>query len=296
MGVGQTARRTGRRDRDDHPAHPLPPLHHLATADDDTLRMPLPTTDPPPHRPPPSAPAVDRPRLDANRLWTGGLATAAVAALAGLVGTLVIRVLFQYAPVGTAAAHAFTDTQRRPALPVRRRRRPGRDRRRPPAHRLHPRPAVLPRLDHRPLHRRRGRPAPARRAADGRSHRDRGGEPGDRPRDRQPGRRHRDGRAPARHPLTEPRAAPTPSGGRGAVCTCQICFDNQMVDNARRRPSVLFNRLVEEGSWQTSCPGSSQQWRTRPGATSWRGWRSGTRRSASSRPLTRSACRPCPST
>ena len=46
------------------------------------------------------------PVLDATRLWTGGLATAAVAALIGLVGTLVIRVLFEYAPVGTAAARA----------------------------------------------------------------------------------------------------------------------------------------------------------------------------------------------
>lgn len=50
--------------------------------------------------------------LDATRLWTGGLATAAVAALVALVGTLVIRVLFAYAPVGSAVLRAFdaTDT------------------------------------------------------------------------------------------------------------------------------------------------------------------------------------------
>ena len=74
--------------------------------------MPLPTADP----------AVDHltdhhvdrrlagPVLDATRLWTGGLATAAVAALVGLVGTLVARVLFHYAPVGTAATPALTTT------------------------------------------------------------------------------------------------------------------------------------------------------------------------------------------
>jgi len=71
-----------------------------AADDDDTLRLPLatiPTTD--------RRPAA--PVLDATRLWTGGLATAAVAALVGLVGTLVIRVLFEYAPVGAAATRAF---------------------------------------------------------------------------------------------------------------------------------------------------------------------------------------------
>ncbi|GAA1834499.1 hypothetical protein GCM10009836_10940 [Pseudonocardia ailaonensis] len=45
-----------------------------------------------------------RPTFDAQRLWTGGLATAAVAALVGLVGTLVLRVAFQFAP----AAHLAT--------------------------------------------------------------------------------------------------------------------------------------------------------------------------------------------
>ena len=70
-------------------------------ADDDTLRMPLPTTDR----------VLDRrttPDLDATRLWTGGLATAAVAALVGLVGSLVIRVLFEHVPVGATSAHVFT--------------------------------------------------------------------------------------------------------------------------------------------------------------------------------------------
>jgi hypothetical protein len=113
--------------------------YYTINADDDTLRMPLPTT-PPAHRTPTyrtnepitehtdqhlgyadhaygdhgyadHTAAADRrpggPTLDATKLWTGGLATAAVAALVGLVGTLVIRVLFEYAPVGTAAAHTF---------------------------------------------------------------------------------------------------------------------------------------------------------------------------------------------
>ena len=112
---------------------PYAPTHSTYRADDDTLRMPLPTTTPAhrttdhdAHRIPghnldcgvhnlgyaddiaerrPAGPA-----LDATKLWTGGLATAAVAALVGLVGTLVIRVLFEYAPVGTAAAHAFSTT------------------------------------------------------------------------------------------------------------------------------------------------------------------------------------------
>ena len=107
------ARQTGRRHRDDHPAHPLRPPYTTYRADDDTLRMPLPTHPPPhrPHRRPPHRRAPPRrPVLDATQLWTGGLATAAVAALVGLVGTLVIRVLFEYAPVGTAAAHAFSTT------------------------------------------------------------------------------------------------------------------------------------------------------------------------------------------
>jgi len=82
--------------------------YYTTYADDDTLRMPLPSTD--------TATRPDhltdrRPTglvLNPTRLWTGGLATATVAALVGLVGTLVIRVLFEHVPVGTGAAHAFT--------------------------------------------------------------------------------------------------------------------------------------------------------------------------------------------
>ncbi len=69
--------------------HPTPHPHR--TADDDTLRLPRPT-----------APAGRRPTgpaVDATRLWTGGLATAAVAALVALVGTLVVRVLFEITPL-----------------------------------------------------------------------------------------------------------------------------------------------------------------------------------------------------
>ena len=111
---------------------PYAPTHTAYRADDDTLRMPLPTATPA-HRTTDHdadhnlgyrgydlgyADDADHiaerrpagPALDATKLWTGGLATAAVAALVGLVGTLVIRVLFEYAPVGTTAAHAFSTT------------------------------------------------------------------------------------------------------------------------------------------------------------------------------------------
>src|SRR5215212_3490882 len=86
---------------------------------DDTVRLPLVTTDPRlaeygaldhralDTRALDTRPADRRPVLDATRLWTGGLATAAVAALVALVGTLVIRVLVEYAPVGASTAHAI---------------------------------------------------------------------------------------------------------------------------------------------------------------------------------------------
>lgn len=51
------------------------------------------------------APADQRPVVDANRLWSGGLATAVVAALIGLVGVLIARTVLRiavYAPVDTA--------------------------------------------------------------------------------------------------------------------------------------------------------------------------------------------------
>lgn len=51
-------------------------------------------------------PVEHRPVVDATRLWSGGLATAVVAALIGLVGVLVVRVAFHvalYAPTGAAA-------------------------------------------------------------------------------------------------------------------------------------------------------------------------------------------------
>jgi hypothetical protein len=105
---------------------PYAPSYTTYRADDDTVRMPLPTATPTHRNPEPiadhtlgyadhgytdQAVAEHRPTapaFEATKLWTGGLATAAVAALVGLVGTLVIRVLFEYAPVGTAAVHAFT--------------------------------------------------------------------------------------------------------------------------------------------------------------------------------------------
>jgi hypothetical protein len=76
-----------------------------ATAYDtsDTLRLPRPTENVPDHRP-------TGPVLDAPRLWTGGLATAVVAALVALVGTLVGQVLFRIAPVSTLTTHTVDAT------------------------------------------------------------------------------------------------------------------------------------------------------------------------------------------
>ncbi len=47
-------------------------------------------------------PAAPQRTIDAGRLWTGGLATAVVAALIGLVGVLVVRVVVQVAPHAVA--------------------------------------------------------------------------------------------------------------------------------------------------------------------------------------------------
>ena len=85
-----------------------PSYSTYSTADDDTVRLSLPTHPTADSRPVEYRSTDRRPGLDATRLWTGGLATAAVAALVGLVGTLVIRVLFEYAPVGASATHAFS--------------------------------------------------------------------------------------------------------------------------------------------------------------------------------------------
>jgi hypothetical protein len=51
-----------------------------------------------------------RPVLDAARLWTGGLATAVVAALIGLVGVLVLRVLATNLPQIPLAAGLHTSS------------------------------------------------------------------------------------------------------------------------------------------------------------------------------------------
>ncbi len=53
------------------------------------------------HRPAPAGPG-----LDAGRLWTGGLATALVAALIGLVGVLIVRVLVHVTPDATGLLFA----------------------------------------------------------------------------------------------------------------------------------------------------------------------------------------------
>lgn len=79
-----------------------------ATIDYDPATARLPR----PNRPAPtgSGPTGSSPsgyRLDAARLWTGGLATALVAALIGLVGELVVRVLVHVSP--HASGLLFTD-------------------------------------------------------------------------------------------------------------------------------------------------------------------------------------------
>jgi len=54
--------------------------------------------------------APTRPAFDAQRLWTGGLATAVVAALIGLVGTLVLRAIMQFAPAAHLTAFGTSQT------------------------------------------------------------------------------------------------------------------------------------------------------------------------------------------
>jgi uncharacterized protein DUF6069 len=51
-----------------------------------------------------------RPRIDAARLWSGGVATAVVAALIALVGVLVVRAVFRVALSGAPEAGAFGDS------------------------------------------------------------------------------------------------------------------------------------------------------------------------------------------
>jgi hypothetical protein len=64
------------------------------TASSDTVHLPRTTSEPI---------TAARPVLDAARLWTGGLATALVAALIGLVGVLVVRVIATHVPELPAA-------------------------------------------------------------------------------------------------------------------------------------------------------------------------------------------------
>ena len=50
------------------------------------------------------------PRIDVARLWSGGIATAVVAALIGLVGVLVVRAVFKVAVYAPSEAGAFGDS------------------------------------------------------------------------------------------------------------------------------------------------------------------------------------------
>lgn len=70
---------------------------------DETMRMG--GRDMPPHRRESNVPYVN-----AARLWSGGVATAVVAALIGVVGVLVLRALFKVAVLGPANAGLFGDS------------------------------------------------------------------------------------------------------------------------------------------------------------------------------------------
>ncbi|GAA1835027.1 hypothetical protein GCM10009836_11710 [Pseudonocardia ailaonensis] len=59
--------------------------------------------------PPPREPA--RPTVDAARLWAAGLATAIVAALVAMVGTLIVRAVLRIAFNGPASSGALGDSR-----------------------------------------------------------------------------------------------------------------------------------------------------------------------------------------
>ncbi|WP_281689266.1 DUF6069 family protein [Pseudonocardia thermophila] len=58
---------------------------------------------------PPAGRPASTPQINVARLWSGGVATAVVAALIGLVGVLIVRVLLQTVP-GAANAAEFNDS------------------------------------------------------------------------------------------------------------------------------------------------------------------------------------------
>jgi Family of unknown function (DUF6069) len=58
---------------------------------------------------PPERPPSDRPSVDAGRLWAGGIATAIVACLVGLVGVLVARWLLGIALLAPKSDGAYGD-------------------------------------------------------------------------------------------------------------------------------------------------------------------------------------------
>jgi hypothetical protein len=57
-----------------------------------------------------SPPPEPQRRINATRLWSGGVATAVVAALIGLVGVLIVRAAFQLAVSGSREAGVFGDS------------------------------------------------------------------------------------------------------------------------------------------------------------------------------------------
>jgi hypothetical protein len=79
----------------------------MAGYNDETARMDGGWGPTPPQQPPAPPP---RPRINATRLWSGGIATAVVAALIALVGVLIVRAVFQVGLSGSREAGAFGDS------------------------------------------------------------------------------------------------------------------------------------------------------------------------------------------
>ena len=207
VGAGQGARRTRRRQRDDHHARPLRhrPLLHIPHERRHGVRHPAPAGAPdgqPPSRRPRRGcdRALDRwPRHRRGCRTRGpGRHPRGQGALPARSGRHADRPLVRPGRCGDA-------------VPARGRRRPGGNRHRAPAARVDPGAPRIPRLDCRAGDRDHDRAAAAERAADGRRHCGRRREPRDRAGHRQPGGRCGGLGTPGPHPISllEMRARPS---------------------------------------------------------------------------------------